>query len=118
MENLLRNRSKLAALALMLTGCAAAGGPQTGPQTGSQSGAQSGFHLSPTECRDLAAIRSNAPRTRAQQQSELSALRKAGYNPSPWNDDPNFPEDLHAAQRLVDHWFKTECQPLPPGSPG
>ncbi len=111
MENLLRNRSKLAALALMLTGCAASGGPQTGPQ----SGAQSGPHLSPTECRDLAAIRSDAPRTRAQQQSELSALRKAGYNPSPWNDDPNFPEDLHAAQRLVDHWFKTECQPLPPG---
>ncbi|MBN3756341.1 DUF4148 domain-containing protein [Paraburkholderia sp. Tr-20389] len=103
MKNLPRNCSTLAALALLLTGCAAAGTPQSGP------------HLSPTECRDLAALRSNAPPTRAQQQSELSALRKAGYNPSPWNDDPNFPEDLHAAQRLVDHWFETECQHSQPG---
>jgi len=103
MENLPRNCSTLAALALLLTGCAAAGVPQSGP------------HLSPTECRDLAALRSNAPPTRAQQQSELSALRKAGYNPSPWNDDPKFPEDLHAAQRLVDHWFETECKQLQPG---
>ncbi|BFG79008.1 hypothetical protein PTKU46_70410 [Paraburkholderia terrae] len=103
MENLLRNRSTLAALALLLTGCATGGVPQSGP------------HLSPTECRDLAALRTNAPPTRAQQQSELSALRKAGYNPSPWNDDPKFPEDLHAAQRLVDHWFETECKQIQPG---
>jgi hypothetical protein len=103
MENLPRNRSTLTALAFLLAGCAAGGVPQSGP------------HLSPTECRDLAALRSNAPPTKAQHQSELAALRKAGYNPSPWNDDPNFPEDLHAAQRLVDHWFETECQQFQPG---
>lgn len=103
MENLPRNCSTLAVLALLLTGCAAAGVPQSGP------------YLSPTECRDLAELRSNAPPTRAQQQSELSALRTAGYNPSPWNDDPKFPEDLHAAQRLVDHWFETECRQFHPG---
>jgi Domain of unknown function (DUF4148) len=103
MENLPRNRSALASLALLLTGCAAGGVSQSGP------------HLSPTECRDLAALRSNAPATKTQHQSELSALRKAGYDPSPWNDDPNYPEDLHAAQRLVDHWFETECQQFQPG---
>jgi hypothetical protein len=96
MENLTRNCSKLAALALLVTGYAVAGAP----------------HLSPTECRDLAAIRSNAPRTKSQHQSELSALRKAGYNPSPWHDDPHYPANLHAAQRQVDHWFETECKQL------
>jgi hypothetical protein len=103
MENLMRNCSTLAALTLLLTGYAAAGVPQGAP------------HLSPTECRDLAAIRSNAPRTKSQHQSELSALRKAGYDPRPWNDDPNYPDDLHAAQRLVDHWFQTDCQQGQPG---
>ncbi|SIT46575.1 conserved exported hypothetical protein [Paraburkholderia piptadeniae] len=103
MENIRRSRSTLTALAFLLAGCAGGGVPQSGP------------HLSPTECRDLAALRGNAPPTKAQNQSELSALRKAGYNPSPWNDDPNFPEDLHAAQRLVDHWFETECQQFQPG---
>ena len=98
MENLTRNCSTLAALALLLAGYAAAGVPQSGP------------HLSPTECRDLAALKTNAPPTKAQRQSELSALRKAGYNPSPWHDDPNYPAKLHAAQRQVDHWFETECK--------
>ena len=103
MGNLSRNRSTLAALMLLLTGCAASGVQQSGP------------HLSPTECRDLAALRSNAPPTKELRQSELSALRKAGYDPSPWNDDPNYPDDLHAAQRLVDHWFATDCQQTQPG---
>ena len=103
MENLSRHRSTLTALALLLAGCAAGSVPQ------------SGQHWRTTECCDLTALRSNAPPTKAQRQSELAALRKAGYNPSPWNDDPNFPEDLHAAQRLVDHWFETECQQFQPG---
>ncbi|MCP3720928.1 MULTISPECIES: DUF4148 domain-containing protein [Paraburkholderia] len=103
MENLLRNCSTLTALALLLTGCAAGGVQQSGP------------HLSPTECRDLAALKSDPPGTKAQRQSEIAALRKAGYDPSPWNDDPNYPDDLHAAQRLVAHWFETDCQQLPPG---
>ena len=101
MENLPRNCSTLAALALLLTGCAAGGVPQSGP------------HLSPTECRDLAALKTNAPPTMAQHQSEVAALRKAGYDPSPW-DDPYYPDDLQAAQRLVDHWFDTECKQFPP----
>ncbi|MEM5383279.1 DUF4148 domain-containing protein [Paraburkholderia phymatum] len=102
MENPLRKRSTLTALALLLTGCVAGGVPQSGP------------HLSPTECRDLAALRSNAPPTMAQHHSELAALRKAGYDPSPWYD-PYYPEDLQEAQRLVDYWFGTECQQVQPG---
>ncbi|WP_144138120.1 DUF4148 domain-containing protein [Paraburkholderia sp. BCC1884] len=98
MANLTRNGSMRVVLALLLTGYAAAGMPQSGP------------HLSPMQCIDLAAIRNNAPRTKSQNQSELSALRKAGYNPSPWHDDPHYPANLHAAQRLVDHWFETECK--------
>ncbi|WP_321936947.1 DUF4148 domain-containing protein [Paraburkholderia sp. J8-2] len=90
------------ALALLLTACTAGGMPQSGP------------HLSPTQCRDLAALKRNAPATMAQHQSELAALRKAGYNPSPWND-PYYPEDLEAAQRRVAYWFNTECPPFHPG---
>jgi hypothetical protein len=96
-------RSILSALVLLLAGCAVGGRPYAGP------------HLSPTECRDLAALRTNAPPTMAQHQSELAALRKAGYNPSPWYDDPYYPDDLQAAQRLVDYWFQTECQQPQPG---
>ena len=96
-------RSMLSALVILLAGCAVGVMPPT-----------TGAHLTPTECRDLAALRTNAPPTMAEHQSELGALRKAGYDPSPWND-PYYPEDLHAAQRLVDYWFQTECQPVRPG---
>ncbi|WP_087043071.1 DUF4148 domain-containing protein [Caballeronia ptereochthonis] len=99
METLTKSCSTLAAVGFLLAGYAAAGVPHSGP------------HLTATECRDLAATKSNAPRTRSQHRSEISALSKAGYNPSPWHDDPNYPADLHAAQRRVDHWFETECKP-------
>ncbi|HVW52852.1 MAG TPA: DUF4148 domain-containing protein [Trinickia sp.] len=102
MKDLLRNRSALTVFALLLTGCVAAGAPQSGP------------HLTSTECRDLAALRSNAPPTMAEHRSELMALRKAGYDPSPLYDDPYYPEDLEAAQRVVDYWFETECQQFRP----
>jgi hypothetical protein len=46
-----------------------------------------------------------------QHQNELRALRRAGYNPPPFSDDPYYPDDIQAAQRLVDYWFQTECQP-------
>ncbi|XUW89974.1 DUF4148 domain-containing protein [Burkholderia sp. M6-3] len=98
MEKPARTCSTLAALALLLAGYTAAGATQSRP------------HLSPTECRDLAEIKSNAPRTKSQHHSELSSLRKAGYNPSPWHDDPHYPANLHAAQRRVDHWFETDCK--------
>ncbi|BCQ28554.1 DUF4148 domain-containing protein (plasmid) [Caballeronia sp. NK8] len=101
MENVTKTCSALATFALLLTGYPAISAPQ------------SKRHLSETECRDLAATKSNAPKTRSQHRSELSALSKAGYNPSPWHDDPNYPADLHAAQRLVDHWFETECKASP-----
>lgn len=97
-------RLMLSASTLLLAGCVVGGVP---PYTGR--------HLSPTECRDLTALKSNAPPTMAQHQSELVALRKAGYNPSPWYDDPYYPDDLQAAQRLVDYWFQTECQSPPSG---
>ncbi|MEX3914947.1 DUF4148 domain-containing protein [Paraburkholderia sp. BR10872] len=106
MKSLSRMSPTLTALALLLAGCAIGV---------SQSVQQSGPHLSPTECRDLAALRSNAPPTMAQHQSELAALRKAGYNPSPWYDDPYYPDDLQAAQHVVDYWFNTECHPSAPG---
>ncbi|WP_244818368.1 DUF4148 domain-containing protein [Caballeronia sp. Lep1P3] len=87
----------LCACAVLLAGCVAAGAPDNGT------------HLTQTECRDLAALRTNAPPTMGEHQSELAALRKAGYDPSPWYD-PYYPEDLQAAQRQVDIWFQTDCQ--------
>lgn len=98
MKSFPRNRWTFALLASLLSGCAVGVAPQNGA------------HLSPTECRDLAALRTNASPTMAQHQSELAALRKAGYDPSPWYDDPYYPDDIQAAQRLVDYWFQTECQ--------
>jgi hypothetical protein len=102
MESLQKWHLTLTAMALLLSGCVAGSVPQSGP------------HLSPTECRDLAALGTHAPPTMAQHASELAALRKAGYNPSPW-DDPYYPEDIQAAQRLVDFWFDTECHASQPG---
>jgi len=102
MVNLSRGGPTLIVSVLLLTGCVAAGMPQ------------SGRHLSPTQCRDLAALRRNASPTMAQHRSELAALREAGYDPSPWYDDPYYPEDLEAAQRVVNYWFETECQPAQP----
>lgn len=103
MRTLAKTQSILPALVILLAGCAASGMPYVGP------------HLTPTECRDLAVLRTNAPPTMEEHQSELAALRKAGYDPSPWYDDPNYPGDLQAAQRLVDYWFQTECQRPQPG---
>jgi hypothetical protein len=68
-----------------------------------------GRYLTDRECHDLTALKTNASPTMAEHQSELAALRKAGYDPSPFWDDPYYPEDLQAAQRLVDYWFQTEC---------
>jgi hypothetical protein len=65
-------------------------------------------HLSATQCRDLAAIRNNAPATLERNQSELAALEAAGYNPSRFFD-PYYPDDLQAAQRQVDRWYQAEC---------
>lgn len=104
MKKLPQHFSTLLVVAFALTGCVTAYPPQ------------SGRHLSPTECRDLAALKSNSsPTTMAQHQSEVVALRKAGYDPSPFYDDPYYPEDLQAAERLVDYWFRTECRPVQPG---
>lgn len=86
MENPSRKWLLFPALVLLLAGCAAGGVPQ------------SAAHLSTKQCRDLAALRSNAPLTPERNQSELAALRKAGYDPSRWFD-PHYPEDLQAAQR-------------------
>jgi hypothetical protein len=101
MNKPLRIRSMLPALGFLLAGCAA-GGMQ-----------ESVTRLSPKECRDLTALRSNAPPTMEQHHSELAALRKAGYDPSPWFD-PYYPEDLQAAQRQVDLWFQADCQQARP----
>jgi hypothetical protein len=67
-------------------------------------------HLSAAQCRDLTALRHNAPPTSERKQSELAALRSAGYDPSRWFD-PYYPEDLQAAQRRVDSWYEQECRP-------
>ena len=91
------------ALALALAGCAA----------GSMQ--QSTTHLSPAQCRDLAALRNHAPPTPQRNLSELAALRRAGYDPSRWYD-PYYPDDLQAAQSQVDRWFQAECKPVAPSS--
>ncbi|SAL80524.1 hypothetical protein AWB68_05878 [Caballeronia choica] len=103
MTRSLRGGLTLPAVVLLLAGCVVGDVPVGGVP-------YAGPHLSPTECRDLAALRTNTPPTMGQHQSELAALRKAGYNPSPWYDDPFYPDDLQAAQRLVDYWYQTECQ--------
>lgn len=92
----------ICACALLLAGCVTAPMPE------------GATHLSAKECSDLTALRNNAPITHERNMSELAALQKAGYNPSPFYD-PYYPDDLHAAQRLVDHWYQTECQPVRPG---
>ncbi len=89
-------RLALPASALVLAGCVAAGAtPNTMP-------------LTPAQCRDLTAIRSNAPPTHEQNLSELAALREAGYDPSRWFD-PYYPDDLQAAERQVDRWYRAQC---------
>jgi hypothetical protein len=92
----------LSALAFSLAGCAA-GGLQEGTHT----------HLSATQCRDLTAIRSNAPITHERNMSELAALEEAGYHPS-WGFDLYYPDDLQTAQRQVDRWYQAECQQARP----
>ena len=89
-------------LALLLAGCAVSGMPT-----------YTGRHLSPAECHDLAALKTSAHPTLAEHQTEAEVLRKAGYDPWPWVDDPYYPADLQAAQRLVDYWFQTECRQPP-----
>lgn len=101
MKNQLRKCLMFSPLLIVFAGCTA-GGTQ-----------QSAAHLSALQCSDLAALRNNAPPTPERSRSELAALRKAGYDPSRWFD-PYYPDDLQAAQRQVDHWFQTECQPAPP----
>lgn len=97
-----KNWPPLAVMALLLAGCSAAGT------------SQSATHLSATQCSDLTAIRNNAPPTRQQNLSELAALRAAGYDPSRWSD-PDYPDDLHAAQHQVALWYQAECQQAQPG---
>jgi hypothetical protein len=89
--------SMLPALALSLAGCAA-GGMQNSANT----------HLSETQCRDITALKSNAPVTHERNMSELAALELAGYHPA-WSFDPYYPADLEAAQRQVDRWYQAEC---------
>jgi hypothetical protein len=91
----------LAAVTFSLAGCATGGMQESGRP-----------NLSATQCHDLAAVRSHAPVTRERNRSELAALEDAGWYPG--SDDPDYPDDLQAAQRQVDHWYQAEC-PAPAG---
>ena len=102
MKNLPTIWTLLPALVLSLAGCASGGI------------SQSSTPLTAAQCRDLTALRNNAPPTFERNQSELAVLRKAGYDPSPWFD-PYYPEDLQAAQRQVDRWYREQCQQAEPG---
>ena len=73
-----------------------------------------GRNLTDQQCQDLTAIRAHEPATRQRNASELAALRRAGYDPSPWFD-PFYPQDLQDAQRLVDYWYRMECGPAQSG---
>jgi hypothetical protein len=86
----------LLASAFSLAGCAMDGTPQ------------GAMPLSATQCRDLTALRNNAPITRQLNRSELAALEATGYNPGA-AFDPYYPEDLQAAQRQVDRWYQEGC---------
>ncbi|WP_233838398.1 DUF4148 domain-containing protein [Paraburkholderia sp. ZP32-5] len=86
-----------AAVAFSIAGCAAGGGENA-----------SNAHLSAAQCRDLTALRNNAPLTRERNASEMAALEKAGYHPG-WIDDPYYPDDLQAAQHQVDLWYRQDC---------
>lgn len=99
MKYLTKRWPMCAALMFWLAGCAA-GGMQPGPQR----------HLTDTQCRDLTALRNHAPLTRERNASELAALEEAGYHPA-WAWDPYYPDDLQAAQHLVDGWYQAECRP-------
>lgn len=109
MNGTLKTLTRLLPLACLLTGCVIGQMPPPGAGV-----LPPGRHLTDVECRDLAALKTNTNPTMAQHQVELGALRKAGYDPSPFWDDPYYPEDLQYAQRLVDYWFRTECPPPPP----
>ncbi|MDR5827455.1 DUF4148 domain-containing protein [Caballeronia sp. LP006] len=100
MKHLPRFRPLICATAILLTGCA------TSMQNGTT-------HLSPAQCRDLTALKNNAPITSERNRSELAALETAGYHPSMFFD-PYYPDDLQAAQRQVDRWYQVECQSMPP----
>jgi hypothetical protein len=96
MKNSPAFRLMLGVLAISLGGCVV-GGMQNGAQ------------LSATQCRDLTALRSGAPPSQERNRSELAALEAAGYDPSRFYD-PDYPDDLQAAQRQVDYWYRTQCQ--------
>lgn len=103
--NLLLNLSLK--LSPMLTACALAGCVAGGMQTGTR-------NLSDAQCRDLTALRNNAPPSQQRNRSELAALERAGYDPSRFYD-PYYPDDLQAAQRQVDIWYQAECRQTPQG---
>ncbi|SAK61614.1 hypothetical protein AWB77_02145 [Caballeronia fortuita] len=92
----MKRLSMIPALAIALAGCAASGTQE------------SATNLSAAQCRDLTALRNHAPLTRERNLSELAALERAGYDPSKFYD-PYYPDDLHAAQRQVDRWYRAEC---------
>jgi hypothetical protein len=92
------------AIALACAGCA----------MGGAGGTQGANHLSPQQCVDLTALRNHAPPSHQRSMSELAALEAAGYDPSRFYD-PYYPDDLHAAQRQVDFWYRTECREAMPG---
>jgi hypothetical protein len=103
MKNANKAWPTLSASVVLLAACAT-GGLQGGTQT----------HLSAAQCRDLTAIRNNAPVTHERNLSELAALEEAGYHPG-WFLDPYYPADLQAAQRQVNLWYDSECLPISPG---
>lgn len=101
MNDSLRTCMAVAAIALAtatgMAGCATGVGENAGTR-----------HLSAAQCRDLGALRHNAPLTRERNASQMGALEAAGYRPE-WTDDPYYPEDLEDALRRVDAWYASEC---------
>jgi len=81
--------------------------PFAGCVTGASTTPEGSPHLSAKQCSDLAALKNNGASTPERNQSELAALRKAGYDPSRF--DPHYPKNLQAAQHQVDRWYQAEC---------
>ncbi|WP_232221379.1 hypothetical protein [Burkholderia sp. WSM2232] len=64
-------------------------------------------HITPRECRDLAALRKGAEPTHDRLTSEAAVLLMAGYNQV--TDADLYPGALHHAQRRMDDWYAQDC---------
>jgi hypothetical protein len=69
------------------------------------------LRLTPEQCNDYPFKQPTGEVTRAQLNQELGELEAAGYNP--FGEDPNYPNDLEAAERKLQDEYRRDCSPKP-----